>query len=95
MKTTDNQVFTASYKTSSGAVKASAGLVAGIVITGGVDAASVTLSNHASNNSVPLVMVKAAINTTATAMLAAPVYFSAGIFATITGTTPSVTVIYV
>ena len=93
MNTINNAVHTASYKTSTGAVKASQGIVSAFLLTAGSDAATLTLSN-AADISVPLIVVKAAANTTASAALKFPVLFSTAIHATLAGTGPVATIIY-
>jgi len=79
----------------SGVIKASGGSLTSIIITGGADAASVTLHDNASAGSgVVMCVVKAAINTTTVVNLAHPMAFSNGLYATVTGTTPDVSVGY-
>lgn len=79
----------------SGVIKATGGSLVAILLTAGADAASVTLyDNPSAGSGVVLGVVKAPISQSAGFCPALPYAASKGIYATITGTTPSVTVIF-
>ena len=80
--------------TSSGAVRSGPGALIAILITGGADAASVTIYDNTAGSGTKLAVIKAAINTTAAWTPASMQVCSKGLYATITGTTPDVFVIY-
>lgn len=80
--------------TASGAVKTGPGALAGVLITGGADAASVTIYDNTAGSGKKLAVVKAAINTSASWTPIDPQVCSTGLYATITGTTPDVFVTY-
>ena len=80
--------------TASGQVKARPGALVAVIITGGADAASVTVYDNTVTSGTILAVVKAAINTTVTFCPAVPIVASKGLYATITGTTPNVTVVF-
>lgn len=82
-----------SYKQASGAVKATAGYVYSVVLTGGSDAASVTLKDGGSSGDAKMVL-KAAAGATVVYNFTRGLTFATGIYATITGTTPDVTIGY-
>ena len=68
--------------------------IAGIILTGGADAASITLYNEADDSETAGAkkeVIKAAINTTVVVDLAQ--YFSVGCYMAITGTTPDITIL--
>jgi hypothetical protein len=65
-----------------------------VLITGGADAASVTIYDNTAGSGTKLAVVKAAINTTASWTPAQPQVCSTGLYAVITGTTPDVFVTY-
>ena len=80
--------------TASGAVRSGPGALAGVLITGGADAASVTIYDNTAGSGTKLAVVKAAINTTAVWTPSQPQVCSKGLYATITGTTPDVFITY-
>jgi len=82
--------------TASGVIKGASGALLGIVLTGAADAASVTIYDNATTNSGPILAVlKAAINTTVVWTAPAGGQAAAsGLYATITGTTPNLSVVY-
>ncbi len=65
----------------------------GIILTGGADAASVSLKSGGTGGTVIIPAIKAAINTTVSVMFPVPISFTAGVYGTITGTAPNATVI--
>ena len=66
-----------------------------MLLTGAANAASVTLYDNATTNSgAVLAVVKAAINTTVSWLPPGGQVCANGIYAVVTGTTPSVTVVY-
>lgn len=80
---------------SSAAVKGGPGVVYGLILTAGADAASVVLYDNTSGATPKLIgTVKAAINTSVEVSFPNGVAFGTGCYATITGTTPDVTVLY-
>lgn len=69
-------------------------VIAGIILTGGADAASITLYNEVDNSETSAAkkaVIKAAINTTVVVDLEQ--YFSVGCYMAITGTTPDITIL--
>lgn len=79
----------------SAVVSARAGALLGVLLTAGADAASITIYDNATTNSGNvLAVVKAALNSTAQWTPAAGQGCANGLYATITGTTPSATVVY-
>jgi len=81
--------------TASGAIKASKGLVYGVTLAAGSDAATVTLENSTDGSgSDDLLELAAVANSSEVAMFPAPVWFTTGIYANITGTAPAVSVLY-
>jgi hypothetical protein len=79
--------------TVTGAVKGSRGALASVVLTAGIDAASVVLDDSADGSGAKLCTLKAAANTTAVWTPAMPQAFSL-LYATVTGTTPEITIQY-
>ena len=85
-----------STKTSSGVVKASPGMLAGIVLAAGSDAATVIIYDNASAGSgTVLCKLSAVTNTSASVIFPAPVVASKGLYAAVTGTSISVSVLYI
>lgn len=80
--------------TASGAVRSGPGALAAVLITGGADAASVTIHDSTAGSGAKLAVLKAAINTTAAWTPAEKQVCSKGLYATITGTTPDVFVVF-
>ena len=76
-------------------VKTGPGLVTGIILTAGADTATVTLYDNTAGSGTVLAKFSAVTNTTSAVSLAHPLSFGKGIYATITGTSPSITVMYV
>jgi len=77
-----------SYLQATGDVKTSAGYVYSIILTGGSDAATLILKD----NTTAKIVLAAAANSTVTFNTDHGLYFATSIKATITGTTPSITV---
>lgn len=78
-----------------GVIKAASGSLSSVTISGAGDAATVTLHDNASAGSgVVVLVVKAAAGATTHVNLSHPLVFSNGLYATVTGTAPSVTVGY-
>ncbi len=76
-------------------VKTGPGEVYGVILTGGSDAASVILyDNTAGSGTKAIGAIKAASGASVSFSLPNGVAFSKGLYATITGTTPEVTVVY-
>lgn len=67
--------------------------VYGIILTGGADAASVSLKSGGASGTLIVPAIKAALNTTVSVMFPVAIAFTAGVYGTITGTTPNATVI--
>lgn len=67
--------------------------VFGVILTGGADAASLSLRSGGAAGSVLIPPIKAAINTTVVVMFPVAISFTAGVYGTITGTTPDATVL--
>lgn len=81
---------------SSAAVKTGPGALAGVLLTAGADAASVTIyDNPSAASGTKLAVIKAAINTTASWTPTDPQVCSLGLYAEITGTTPDVFITYI
>jgi hypothetical protein len=82
--------------TEDGVVKAKGGQLVSVVLTAGADAASVILYNNASAASGTKVLtLKAAAASTVVFTPIAPIVFSAGLYADVSGTSPAVYVGYV
>lgn len=82
-------------KTSSAAVKSTPGMLCGVVLTGGSDAASVIIYDNTAGSGTILLTLKAAANTSIIWTPAQPVSAGTGIYAALTGTSPAVDVSYV
>lgn len=79
----------------SGLIKTGPGVIYGLILSGGADAATVILyDNTAGSGTKAIGLVKAAINSTVHVSFPGGIAFGAGCYATITGTTPDVTVIF-
>jgi hypothetical protein len=84
-----------SNKTASAVVSAVPGAVYAVVLTAGADTATATIYDNATEGSgTILCKLSAVANTTATWAPGLRLPVSAGIYATLTGTTPSCTVAY-
>ena len=84
-----------SHITATGAVTTKAGCLSSIILTAGADAASIVLhDNPSAASGVKILEVKAALGTTTVVDLSSPLVYSKGLYATVTGTTPAITVGY-
>lgn len=90
--------MTTGYKviSSSGAIKSGNGILYAITLTGGSDAATLTLYDELSGSGDQMVAtIKAATNTTVHLIFPGGIVFGIGCYATITGTSPSVSASYI
>jgi hypothetical protein len=79
----------------SAVISARPGALLGVLLTAGADAASVTIYDNATTNSgTVLAVVKAAINSTAQWTPHVGQVCANGLYAAVSGTTPSATVVY-
>jgi hypothetical protein len=76
----------------SGLIKTGPGVVHSVVLTGGSDAATLVLGDEVATGGDAIVGMAAAAGVTVCAVL--DVAFGVGLYATITGTAPKVTVAY-
>ena len=81
--------------TASGVVLANSGALAGIVLTAGSDVATVTLDDSTDGTGTVIIKLSAAANTSVVFTPDVMLDVANGIYATITGTAPNVTVLYV
>lgn len=81
-------------KTSSGLVKTGPGQLCSVILTGGSDAASLILYNNTTNSGTIVVTLKVAAGATVVFTPVQPWPFTAGLYATISGTGPAVYVGY-
>ena len=80
---------------SSALVKTGPGAVHGAILTAGSDAATLILYDNTSGTGTKVIgTIKAAINTTVGFSIPNGAAFSKGLYATIIGTSPEVTVVY-
>lgn len=80
---------------SSAQVKTGPGAVYGVVVTGGSDAASLILYDNTSGADPKIIgTIKAAATVSVAVSFPNGIVFGAGCYATITGTAPSITVVY-
>lgn len=77
-----------------GAVKAGPGLVSAVVLAAGADAATVVLDDSTAGGGTDVLKLSAVANGSAAISFPRPVYFSVGIYATLTGTGPVLSVAY-
>jgi len=85
-----------STKESSGVVKASPAMLGGVVLAAGSDTATVIIYDNASAGSgTVLVKLTAVTNTSASVIFPSPVVASKGLYAAVTGTAMSVSVLFV
>lgn len=80
--------------TASGAVKDRPGMLAAVLLTAGEDAASVTIYDNTAGSGTKLAVLKAGSGATVSFTPAVPVVAGVGLYATISGTTPDVVVVY-
>ncbi len=81
--------------TASGLIHTGYGGVMAVILTGGSDAASVTLYDNTAASGTVIAVLKAGIDTTVVFTPAVALGVAKGIYAAITGTTPDVTVAYI
>jgi hypothetical protein len=86
----DNNQYT--HLAASALVKTGPGLLHSVTITAGADAATVVIGDEVATAGDAIVALAAAGGTSASAVL--DVAFGVGLYATITGTSPDVTVAY-
>jgi len=80
--------------TASGLVRSGPGALLAVLLTAGVDAASVTLYDNTVGSGTKLAVLKAALDATVNWTPAAGQICSTGLYAELTGTTPDVFVVY-
>lgn len=78
----------------SGQVKASAGIFVGCNLTGGSDAATLIVYDNTAGSGTILCKLAAAAGVSVTFFPCAPVRANTGMYATLTGTAPSATVVW-
>lgn len=87
--------FSSLVTATSALVKTGPGAVHAVTLSGGSDAATLILADATSGTTPALwATIKAAANTTVTVFFPGGLGFGTGCYATITGTTPSVGVMY-
>jgi hypothetical protein len=84
------EVYEYKHLTASGLVKTGPGVLHSVVLTGGTDAAIVVLGDEVATSGDTVVRLAAATGVSVCAVL--DVAFGVGLYATITGTQPKVTV---
>lgn len=87
-----NEIYNYSYLTASALIKTGPGVVHTAVLTGGSDAATLVLGDEVATGGDSIVALSAAAGVSVSAVL--DVAFGVGLYATITGTAPKVTVSY-
>lgn len=80
--------------TADGAVKTGPGALVAVVLTGGSDQASVVLYDNTAASGTVLCMLTVAANSSGDFAPCLPYVFSKGIYADLSGTNPSVTVVF-
>ena len=86
------ETYAYTYLAASALIKTGPGVLHSITLTGGSDAATVVLGDEVATGGDAIVGMAAAAGVTASAVL--DVAFGVGLYATITGTAPKVTVSY-
>ncbi len=81
-------------RTTSGQVTTGLATVQGATLTAGADAASAALYDNTAGSGNPIVTLKASANTTVNASFPEGIRIDIGVYATLTGTSPSVFVHY-
>jgi hypothetical protein len=82
------------YGTAAATVRSGSGALCSVLLTGGADAATVTVYDNTAASGTVLCKLAAAAGVTAAFTPAQPLAASTGIHFAITGTTPSVTISY-
>ena len=80
--------------TATGAIKAGPGYVHAITLAAGSDAATVTLDDSTAGGGTDVYVLAAAATDGNSVTFPVPIYFAVGIYATLTGTGPAVSVAY-
>ena len=75
-------------------IKTGATGLAAVIISAAADAATVTVYDNTAGSGTVLAVLKAAINTTVSFCPCGPLAAARGLYATVTGTGPSVTLVY-
>jgi hypothetical protein len=86
------EIYNYSYLAASALIKTGPGVLHSVVLTGGSDAANLVLGDEVATAGDTIIALAAAAGVTASAVL--DVAFGVGLYATITGTAPKVTVAY-
>lgn len=86
------EIYQYSYLAASALIKTGPGLIHSVTLTGGSDAATVVLGDEVATAGDSITALAAAAGVSASAVL--DVAFGVGLYATITGTAPKVTVAY-
>jgi hypothetical protein len=87
-----NDIYSYSYLAASDLIKTGPGVLHSLTLTGGSDAATVVLGDEVATAGDSIVALAAAAGASVCAVL--DVAFGVGLYATITGTAPKVTVAY-
>lgn len=85
---------TAKQLAASGLVKTGPGELHALLLTSGSNAATVTLYDNTAGSGTKLAVLKAATGLTNSFVPAVSLVFSTGLFATIAGTAPEVSIVY-
>jgi hypothetical protein len=86
------ETYTYTYLAASALIKTGPGVIHTVTLTGGSDAATVVLGDEVATAGDSIIALAAAAGVSASAVL--DVAFGVGLYATITGTAPKVTVSY-
>jgi hypothetical protein len=86
------ETYTYSYLVASALIKTGPGVIHTVVLTGGSDAATLVLGDEVATGGDSILALAAAAGVTVSAVL--DVAFGVGLYATITGAAPKVTVSY-
>ena len=86
------ETYAYTYLAASALIKTGPGVIHSVVLTGGSDAATLVLGDEVATAGDTIIALAAAAGVTAAAVL--DVAFGVGLYATITGTAPKVTVAY-
>ena len=86
------ETYTYSYLAASALIKTGPGIIHTVTLTGGSDAATVIIGDEVATAGDTIIALAAASGVSTTARL--DVAFGVGLYATITGTAPKVTVSY-
>jgi hypothetical protein len=89
-----NGPFATSSLAASGLVRTGSGILVAVLLTAGADAASVTIYDNTTTTGSVLAVLKAAAGATVSWVPSGHQACSIGLYAVITGTTPSVCTVY-